>query len=83
MYIVAVWDCTHHFLKDKQVKNFNIQEILSQSNELDPRWQGEIPEDSLVAIHTLANGYLSKGGAQNNIGFNILGVQILVLPYVA
>ena len=61
---------------------FNVKDILTQTPRSDPVVNKEIPGESLVAIHTLINSYKTENNKEH-IGFNILGVQVLLTPTTA
>ena len=73
-----MWNCRKYFLASPPEAEFDIQELLTQSVNNDLRWAGEIPSHSIVAVHMLPNAYASAGS--DRIGFNIIGVQLLVSP---
>ena len=77
-----MWDSTKHFRTPLQ-DEFSVNEILAQTLDNDPKWTKEIPEGSFVAIHTLPNAYTTRNGTYRNIGLNVIGVQILVIPRAA
>ena len=56
---------------------FSAEAILTQAEELDERFQGEIPADSFVAIHCTSS--MRPNGA---VQFNLLGAQVLVTTNV-
>ena len=59
---------------------FDPQSVLTQSDSCGTLCTDkEIPSGSLVAIHTLPNPY-NMGGLGDYIGFNILGIQVLLTP---
>ncbi|KAI0026480.1 hypothetical protein K488DRAFT_75311, partial [Vararia minispora EC-137] len=82
--IAEALDCHVHFpnedvfLEKNKQRLFNVQDILTQYSNEDPGWEGEIPTDSYVAVHTLPNAYSDQAG--DYIRFNIIGIQILLTP---
>ena len=78
-YLVPIFDCRRHFFKSHAGEDwrsgFSADNVLTQAVSPDERFKGEIPDDSLVALHCLcsmrANGVVS---------LNLIGVQVLVTP---
>ena len=78
-FSVPIFDSRNHFrtshIGDDWRAGFNVENILTQAENPDDRFTGEIPVDSLVAVHCL----LSMRGS-GNVSFSLLGAQVLVTP---
>lgn len=55
--------------------DFSPENILTQADSTDVRFTGEIPVDSLVAMHCVCS--MRPNGA---VSLNLIGVQVLVTP---
>ena len=56
-------------------EGFSAENILTQLNDPDERFEGEIPDDSLIAMHCLCS--IRKNGS---VSLNLIGAQVLVTP---
>ena len=57
------------------MEGFSPENILTQAESPDPRFKGEIPDDSLVAVHSVVSMR-----ANGSVSLNLIGVQVLVTP---
>ena len=54
---------------------FSPEKILTQLDGQDERYKGEIPDDSLIALHCTCS-MRDRG----SVGLNLIGAQLLVTP---
>ncbi|VDC01241.1 unnamed protein product, partial [Peniophora sp. CBMAI 1063] len=78
---IPVFDSRRHFLASHVGEDwkdgFSVEKILTQADGLDERWKGEIPDDSLIALHCVCS--MRVTGA---VSLNLIGAQVLVTPRV-
>ncbi|KZV64117.1 hypothetical protein PENSPDRAFT_669256 [Peniophora sp. CONT] len=78
---IPVFDSRRHFMLSHVGENwedgFSPERILTQVDGLDERFQGEIPDDSFIAMHCV-----SSMRANGVVSLNLIGAQVLVTPRV-
>lgn len=85
-FIVPVFNSTAHFVVDPDAEGpskprSKAEDVLTQRAKVDPSYTREIPQGSLVAVHSTASLYTSSRGQKSKfLSFNLLAVQILALP---
>ncbi|VDB96862.1 unnamed protein product [Peniophora sp. CBMAI 1063] len=79
---IPVFNSTENFLKSNENERMlTAKEVLTQTRKPDTRWNREIPQGSLVAVHSTVSLYTSNKGAKAKyISFNLLGAQIIAMP---
>ena len=82
---VPVYNSSAHFLIDPPeehaLNRLNAEEVLTQRAKVDPTYNSEIPEGSLVAIHSTVSTYTAMRPPKvKTVSFNLLAVQILAFP---
>lgn len=56
------------------------EEVLTQRARVDPNYKNEIPQGSLVAVHSTVSVYNNVRLKAKFMSFNLLAVQILAVP---
>ena len=82
---VPVYNSSAHFLIDPPeehaLNRLNAEEVLTQRAKVDPSWNREIPQGSLVAVPSTVTLYSSNKGMKGKlISFNLLADPIIALP---
>ena len=78
--IVPVFNSTANFREDcTPGTRLKAEDVLSQRAKADPSYNAEIPQGSLVAVHSTVSVYTGRGG-KKFISFNLLAAQIIALP---
>lgn len=81
---VPVFNSTAHFLLTTDGNahlKLKVEDVLTQRKKADPFYTREIPQGSLVVVHSTASLYTSaKGQKAKFLSFNLLAVQIIAMP---
>ena len=79
---VPVFNSAAHFKTDApETGRLKAEEVVTQRAKVDPTYNSEIPEGSLVAIHSTVSTYTAMRPPKvKTVSFNLLAVQILAFP---
>ncbi|VDB99242.1 unnamed protein product [Peniophora sp. CBMAI 1063] len=76
---IPIFDSRRHFLASHVGEDwrdgFSAENILTQVDNPDERFKGEIPDDSFIAMHCVCSMR-----ATGVVSLNLIGAQVLVTP---
>lgn len=81
---MPVFNSQVHFLDEegpvRVMRRLRPEEVLTQRGRADPNYNSEIPQGSLVAVHSTVSVYMNTRLKVNFMSFNLLAAQILAIP---
>lgn len=85
LFKVPVFNSSANFMINPEAgrteARLKAEEVLAQRIRPDPYYNSEIPQGSLVAMHSTISLYTSVRGPKTKImSFNLLAVQIIAVP---